>query len=47
MYPGDPNGPGHEIYNCRCTMIAVLQGVDYSDSGRVTYKEWVRAKNED
>ena len=34
MYPGDPNGPGHEIYNCRCTMIAKVEGVDMSDAKR-------------
>lgn len=34
MYPGDPSGPGHEIYNCRCTMIAKVKGVDMSDALR-------------
>lgn len=34
MYPGDPSGPGHEIYNCRCTMIAKVRGVDMSDAKR-------------
>lgn len=34
MYPGDPRGPGHEIYNCRCTMIAQVKGVDMSDAKR-------------
>ena len=47
MFPGDPSGPGHEIYNCRCTMIAVVEGVDYSDSGRITYEEWKRGKHGD
>ena len=23
MFPGDPSGPGHEIYNCRCSMRTV------------------------
>lgn len=27
MFPGDPKGPGHEIYNCRCTMVAKVEGV--------------------
>ena len=34
MYPGDPSGPGHEIYNCRCTMIAQVKGVDRSGAKR-------------
>lgn len=34
MYPGDPRGPGHEIYNCRCTMIAQVKGVDMSGAKR-------------
>lgn len=46
MFPGDPNGPGHEIYNCRCTMIAEVKSIDYSGSGRVTYKEWEKGKRE-
>jgi len=34
MYPGDPKGPAHEIYNCRCTTIAKVKGVDTSDAKR-------------
>lgn len=26
-YPGDPAGPGREVYNCRCAMIGALKGV--------------------
>ena len=34
MFPGDPNGPAAEVYNCRCTMIADVDGVDTSDAQR-------------
>ena len=26
MYPGDPNGRPEEVYNCRCTVAAVIKG---------------------
>ena len=53
MYPGDPSGPGHEIYNCRCTMIAKVKGVDMSDALRrdrwgmlpdMTFAQWENHK---
>ena len=34
MFPGDPNGPPWEVYNCRCTLIAAVEGVDTSDAKR-------------
>lgn len=34
MYPGDPNGRPEEIYNCRCTMIAVLDDEPYENAQR-------------
>lgn len=52
-YPGDPQGPAREVYNCRCTLIAQVKGVnlDLSDInlrnnyklGGMSYEEW---KNE-
>ncbi|MFR8530220.1 MAG: phage minor head protein, partial [Anaeromassilibacillus sp.] len=39
-FPGDPQGPPWEIYNCRCTMIAAVDVVDTSDAQR-------RARNAD
>ena len=50
-YPGDPEGPAWEVYNCRCTLIAAVDGVDYSDGKRwsrlpegMTYDEWKSGK---
>lgn len=53
MYPGDRSGPGYEIYNCRCTMIAKVKGVDMSDALRrdrwgvlpnMTFAQWENHK---
>ena len=40
MFPGDPNGAPDETYNCRCTLIAAVDGVDTSTAQR-------RARNAD
>ena len=48
-YPGDPQGPPWEIYNCRCTLVAAIKGIDQSNAprnsklGDMSYEEW---KNE-
>ena len=33
-YPGDPNGPPSEIYNCRCTLVSEIEGIDTSGGKR-------------
>lgn len=55
MYPCDPNGRPSEVYNCRCTMISDIEGVDEVDpvyrldnsTGKavkdMTYTEWANA----
>lgn len=49
-YPGDPNGPAEEIYNCRCTLVAELTGFAFSDAprnsklGRMSYEDWKAGK---
>ena len=48
-FPGDPDGPGSEIWNCRCTLVPRIEGIDQSNAprnsklGSMTYDEW---KNE-
>lgn len=52
-FPGDPQGPPWEIYNCRCTLIAAVDGADTSDGPRrtrdglisdMTYAQWEASK---
>ena len=49
-YPGDPDGAGSEVYNCRCTMVPVIGDVPYdevkraSKLGDMTYEEWKNEK---
>lgn len=45
-YPGDPEGPPWEVYNCRCTLVVAIKGIDQSDAprnsklGGMSYEEW-------
>lgn len=40
MFPGDTSAPGYLVYNCRCTLVAALDGIDTSSAQR-------RARNAD
>jgi len=53
MFPGDPSATPANIYNCRCTLIAEVEGVDMSDALRrdpwgllpnMTFAQWERHK---
>ena len=55
MFPGDPNADPSLIYNCRCTLIQVYEGIDRKSVRRdmddnavedMTYKEWKKAKED-
>lgn len=53
MFPGDTSAPGYLVYNCRCTLIAAVDGVDTSNGLRrdrngllpdMTYAQWEASK---
>lgn len=53
-FPGDPEGPPHEVYNCRCTMVGDVQGypsiyerydnIDGKPIKNMSYAEWYKTK---
>lgn len=51
-FPGDPSAPGYLIYNCRCTVVGKLIGIDddidiilhNSDLKGMTYEQWKASK---
>ena len=51
-YPGDPTAPPWLVYNCRCTIVAKLSGIDddideirhNSDLKGMTYEQWKASK---
>ena len=46
LYPADPDGAPSEVWNCRCTLIDVMNGMDdikESPNG-MTKSEWVKAE---
>ena len=51
MFPGDPSASPGMIYNCRCTLVADIPGIQYQDErydeklGDMSYEEWKHAKD--
>ncbi len=48
QYPGDPEGTPGEVYNCRCTMIAILPkynaNLHETENSVESYKKWLKEK---
>lgn len=53
MYPGDPAASGANLYNCRCTLLTVIEGFDIDNEDlnlrhdknlkEATYEEWKKS----
>jgi uncharacterized protein with gpF-like domain len=55
-FPGDPKAEPFLTYNCRCTLIGVVEGIDYNVAdiserdnklGSMSYKQWKDAHRKD
>lgn len=50
LYPGDPNGPPAEVFNCRCVITSMVENQlnDFSDRNNqlqgMTYDQWKESK---
>ena len=47
LFPADPNGAPSEVYNCRCTMLEIIEGIDteIADAPRgKSRQEWLDEK---
>lgn len=42
LYPGDPDGDPSEVYNCRCTVRAVLPGIN--EASGIDYRSWLKKR---
>ena len=45
QYPGDESGDMDEVYNCRCTMVGALGGIDYDGDfnnslASMSFEDW-------
>lgn len=51
-WPGDPEGPAEEVYNCRCTTVAWTEGMEeavpedsaWLQQNNMTFDEWLHDK---
>ena len=40
-FPKDPFGAPEEVYNCRCTLLSQIKGIDHSKD-RINYEKWLQ-----